>query len=121
MESEADPSRNLVGTYDPVPGETAYGLPVYKKRGEERWMQCCASLMKWIVQTKDCQHTTSGISHSLFFSNIYECKLPHEMTGQWSTLSNNNWIKIDVKITVLPSPSTRPSTSSGSAVFVSPR
>lgn len=61
------------------------------------------------------------------FSNIYELKLPHEMTGKWSIRSseiveNNGWYEIDVKITTLPSispSSTATSGSGGSSSFSS--
>ena len=110
-----------MGTYDPVPGETVYGLPVYKKRGTDRWLQCSAGLSGWLVQPKDCRHTNNGFCFSPHFFNIYECKLPHEMTGQWSISSKDNiLIDVDVKITTLPSStSTSQSASSGSAL-VSP-
>ena len=95
-----------MGTYDPVPGETAYGLPVYKKRGTEHWLQCSGDLSKWIIQPKECRLTRHGYCFSPAFLNIYEYQLPHEMTDQWSINSIDNvLIKIDVKITILPSPS----------------
>ena len=110
-----------MGTYDPVPGKTAYGLPVYKKRRTEKWLQCSAELSRWMVQTKDCRHTKAGCCYSSEFLNIYECKLPHEMTEQWIIRSNRKgWIKIDVKFTALPSSLPGSSSASNGSVAVSP-
>ena len=57
-----------------------------------------------------------GTGQSFAFLNIYECKLPHEMTGQWRipTKDYENWVEIDVDMStawidveVLPRPITR--------------
>lgn len=104
IESDADASKQLVGTYDPILGETAYGLPVYKKRGTERWLQCSSHLSSWVVQSKDTRNTLKGFAYSPQFSSIYEFKLPHELTGQWWIQPNDRKIpvKIDLKITTQP-------------------
>ena len=91
----------LVGTYDPVPGETSYGLPVYKKRGIEMWLQCSPYITNWLLQSSDNRNTMHCSGQSPSFCNIYECKLPHELIGQkWSipTKDYEDWIEIDVNI-----------------------
>ena len=90
-----------MGTYYPVLGETAYGLPVYKKRGSEKWLQCSPGLNRRFLQSTDSRNTMAGNAQSPDFSSIYECTRPHEMTDeQWKVYSDDDddWVDIDVDI-----------------------
>ena len=106
-----------MGTYYPVLGETAYGLPVYKKRGAEKWLQCSPGLNRWFLQSTDSRNTMHGHAQSPYFSSIYECKLPHEMTGQqWSVVLNDCQGLIDIDVDI----STASTSISSKSVSVSP-